>query len=248
MPVVDAAPDLPTHAGGSHRYVQIAAMLQARIGDGAYPIDGLLPSEPALSAEFGVSRGTIRQAITLLLERGLVKPEVGRGTRIVSLQPRGRLFELGDFDEEIARCGQQPSTHLLERRVIPASQAVAKRLAILPGSEAILLVRLLLADGMPLVHESRYVARATCPELLHEDLERQSVHGLLLHRYGIPLVRVDLSITRRPLTVEIAGALEVPEGTLAFCLDRVTFRAEGQPVTWLTAHYHGDHFDLAVHH
>ena len=132
--------------------------------------------------------------------------------------------------------------------MIPASQAVAKRLAILPGSEAILLVRLLLADGMPLVHESRYVARATCPELLHEDLERQSVHGLLLHRYGIPLVRVDLSITRRPLTVEIAGALEVPEGTLAFCLDRVTFRAEGQPVTWLTAHYHGDHFDLAVHH
>jgi len=223
-------------------------MLQARIGDGAYPMGGLLTSEPALSAEFGVSRGTIRQAITLLLERGLVQPEVGRGTRIISLQPRGRLFELGDFDEEIARRGQQPSARLLERRVIPASQAVAERLAVLPGSEAILLVRLLLADSVPLVHESRYLARATCPELLHEDLERQSVHGLLLHRYGIPLVRVDLSITRQPLTAEIATALEVPAGLLAFRLDRVTYRAEGQPVTWLTAYYRSDHFDLAVHH
>jgi len=209
---------------------------------------GLLTSEPALSAEFGVSRGTIRQAITLLLERGLVQPEVGRGTRIISLQPRGRLFELGDFDEEIARRGQQPSARLLERRVIPASQAVAERLAVLPGSEAILLVRLLLADSVPLVHESRYLARATCPELLHEDLERQSVHGLLLHRYGIPLIRVDLSITRQPLTAEIATALEVPAGLLAFRLDRVTYRAEGQPVTWLTAYYRSDHFDLAVHH
>lgn len=230
------------------RYIRIAEELQGRIGAGRYEVGGLLPSEPALGREFGVSRTTVRQAIERLHERGLVRPEVGRGTRVLGARPRGAVFALADFNEQILARGQTPATRLLDRRVMTATDEVASRLRLAAGTAVIRLVRLRLADDVPVVYETRFLARDTCPALLAENVERQSVHRLLLDRYGIPPVRVDLSITRLPVALEEAAHLAVPVDTMIFHLDRVTYQAEDQPVTWLRASYRSDHFDLVVHH
>lgn len=67
-------------------YVQIAAVLQARILDGTYPPNRRIPSESAIVAEFEVARNTARSAIKLLVERGLIRVVRGRGS-FVKEQP-----------------------------------------------------------------------------------------------------------------------------------------------------------------
>lgn len=244
-----------THAEGNGslagllpRYVRIADTLQERIRSGDYAVNAFLPGESTLAREFGVSRGTVRQSINLLHERGLLRAEVGRGTRVLAQQMPSPVLALHDFTDDVLRSGRVPTTRLLARAVISASRQVAARLCIPAGSSVIRLTRLRLADEIPLVYETRYLALATCPELLEEDVERQSVHRLLLERYRIPLARVDLSIHRAVAPPDVARALRLDDGVLVFCLDRTTYRDERIPVTWFQAYYHSDHFDLAVHH
>jgi GntR family transcriptional regulator len=61
-------------------YVAIADVLEQRIKDGTYPPEMPLPAEPRLAAEFGAARETVRQAIRLLVDRGLVEVVRGKGT------------------------------------------------------------------------------------------------------------------------------------------------------------------------
>jgi GntR family transcriptional regulator len=61
-------------------YLQIAAVLTARIQDGTYVANRRIPSEPELAAEFGVSRPTVRKALALLAKEGLIRSVRGRGT------------------------------------------------------------------------------------------------------------------------------------------------------------------------
>jgi GntR family transcriptional regulator len=67
-------------------YRQIAAVITKRIEDGTYPPRRAIPSEAALGEEFDVSRNTIRAAIRLLGEQGLVTTVAGRGTFVAGHQ------------------------------------------------------------------------------------------------------------------------------------------------------------------
>jgi GntR family transcriptional regulator len=81
---------VPAPHSGS-RYRLVAAELRRRIDAGVYPRGSLLPSEKTLQVEFGASRGTIREAIRLLREEGLLDTEYGRGSIVRPEQPVRRL-------------------------------------------------------------------------------------------------------------------------------------------------------------
>jgi GntR family transcriptional regulator len=247
-PLPSSPPQAESRRSLLPHYAQIADAVQRRVQVGTYGIGSFLPSEAALGREFGVSRGTIRQAIDLLSERGYLQAEIGKGTRVISPQGRSLVFQLTDFNSEVRRSGSTPSTRLISREVVLATADVAKRLRIRPGTEVIRMLRLRMANGVPLVHETRVLALSMCPQLMEEDVERQSVHDLMLNRYNIPLMRMELNIMCVPLPQEIAGHLGVPVGETSFFLDRVTYQTDDIPVSWFRAYYRGDHFDLTVHH
>ncbi|MEU8088570.1 GntR family transcriptional regulator [Micromonospora sp. NPDC049101] len=71
---------MPTPHYGQPRYRAIAEELRERIESGVIPPGALLPAESVLSVEFRAARGTIRQAISVLRDAGLVATEHGRGT------------------------------------------------------------------------------------------------------------------------------------------------------------------------
>ncbi|MGC4855642.1 GntR family transcriptional regulator [Micromonospora sp. DT4] len=71
---------MPTPHYGQPRYRVIANQLRERIESGSIPPGALLPTESALTSEFRASRGTVRQAIAVLRDAGLVNTEHGRGT------------------------------------------------------------------------------------------------------------------------------------------------------------------------
>ncbi|MFD6679194.1 GntR family transcriptional regulator [Micromonospora parva] len=96
---------MPTPHYGQPRYRVIADQLRERIESGSIPPGALLPTESALTSEFRASRGTVRQAIAVLREDGLVTTEHGRGTSASPiLHGRGaeQTAESGTEQREIA--------------------------------------------------------------------------------------------------------------------------------------------------
>jgi DNA-binding GntR family transcriptional regulator len=64
-------------------YVQVADVIAARITDGTYLPDRPIPSESHIQQEFGIARDTVRAAVGVLRERGLVVTVRGKGTYVV---------------------------------------------------------------------------------------------------------------------------------------------------------------------
>lgn len=79
---------MPDLDGPEPFYEQIADVLAGRIADGTYALRSRIPAEAALTEEFEVSRPTVRRAVALLVDRGLVRTSRGKGTYVVSLTPR----------------------------------------------------------------------------------------------------------------------------------------------------------------
>lgn len=129
------------------RYVSVASELRRRILAGAIPAGSLLPSETSLINEFGVARGTIREAIGLLRAEGLVITEHGRGSYARPVMPVRRLA--GDrYRRDATATPTDPGTSFTadqgigwsdytldkEFREVPASSAIADLFGAEPGT------------------------------------------------------------------------------------------------------------------
>ncbi|CAG1011261.1 HTH-type transcriptional repressor NagR [Anaerolineales bacterium] len=222
------------------RYYQLKEILEKRIQSGEFQPGDRFPTDDELCQEYGLSRGTVRRAVEMLINAGLLRREQGRGTFINSLQQSHVFFRLASFDEEMKARGWQPSTSLVSRRAFPANAEVAKHLQIPSGEKTIEIIRLRLADGKPVAYETRYLSYKTCPQLLEEDLENQSIHSLLIDKYTIPLVRACYTIEARVLSQKEAEHLQVETGSAGFVIERVTYTTDDKPVTWYRTVYRGD--------
>jgi GntR family transcriptional regulator len=212
------------------RYYQLKEILEKRIQSGEFQPGDQFPTDEQLCQEYNLSRGTVRRAVEMLIDAGLLRREQGRGTFLNSPQLSPVFFRLANFDEEMKMRGWQPSTKLLNLRELPASTEIAKHLQIQVGEKTIEIVRLRFADGKPVAFETRYLSYTTCPQLLEEDLEK----------YSIPLIRACYTIEARVLSQKEATHLQVEPGSAGFAVERVTYTTDDRPVTWYRTVYRGD--------
>ncbi|WP_428492266.1 phosphonate metabolism transcriptional regulator PhnF [Rhodopila sp.] len=128
---------------------QIVGQLQAEIASGDLKPGSQLPTEAALSAQFGVNRHTVRRALEELSRDGLVRVEQGRGSFVAedvleyNVEPRTR------FAEWIRKHNKEPSGIVRQLREIPADARVAAGLGVRGGSRVVVLERLGFADDRP---------------------------------------------------------------------------------------------------
>ena len=130
---------------------QIAQRLEGEIAAALHPPGGRLPTEAELAAVFGVNRHTVRRAMEELETRGLVRIEQGRGSFVAEdvldyqLGPRTR------FSENIRAQNREPGGRILQISEAPAEAGLAEQLGIPRGRPVLVVERLSLADGRPLV-------------------------------------------------------------------------------------------------
>src|ERR1700712_325526 len=128
---------------------QIVGKLQTDIASGTLKPGTRLPTEAELSAQFSVTRHTVRRALEELSRDGLVRVEQGRGSFVAedvldyNVEPRTR------FSEWIRKHNKEPSGIVRQLRELPADQRIAAGLSVRSGSKVVLLERLGLADNRP---------------------------------------------------------------------------------------------------
>ncbi len=233
---------MPLKPGPMPRYYRLCEVLKKRIESGEFRPDDQFPTEEQLCQEYGVSRGTVGRAVKILVDGGWLRRVQGLGTFVSRPSLSPVFFRLANFAKEVQQRGLEPSARLLSREVIPADEEIAVRLQIPVGEKVIKLSRLRLANGRPMVYETRHLAYDLCPQLMDEDLEGQSIHSLLIDKYDIPLIRACHTVQARVLSEKEARLLEVAPGSAGFFIDRITYTTHNRPGTWYQALYRGDKY------
>ncbi len=236
------------HAPHIAKYFQLSQHLTQLITDGELLPNQQLPTEEVMKHEFSVSRGTVRKAVDLLETQGLVRREQGRGTFVTAPADGGLTgFVLSDFAQEMYRQQRQPSTMVLVQAVWACSAEIATHLDLTEGDPVIHIQRLRLADGQPIIFEERFLNADLCPELATDNVETQSIHWLLVHKYKLPLVKVTHTVEMREVGADSAPFLNLQPTDPVFAIDRLTYtnhNAQTTPAVYYRALCHGSEYQF----
>ncbi|MCU0267932.1 MAG: GntR family transcriptional regulator [Acidimicrobiales bacterium] len=205
------------------RYQTIAEGLRTEIESGAYAAGRLLPSEAELSERYAASRVTVRRALEVLRDEGLVDSRQGFGWFVAADPVRQSLARLGTIEAQLAQEGIGSERRVLDFRFVPAPPRVRQVL----GCDTVLRVRRLnLADGEPFA-----VVTVWCPEEYGAELSRAAVERSPFYELmGVALGGATQTIGATAAAASEADLLGVPVGSPVLRCERITRATSGEPV------------------
>jgi GntR family transcriptional regulator len=211
---------------GVPRYVQIAQALRVRLrGEGER-----IPSEHRLCAEFKVSRPTIRQALDVLVQEGLLYRHAGRGT-FSTPAPGGdpRLRVIGSVGDLLA-LGEETWFKLVSRETVPLPANIAQSLRLPPGSSAYRIVGIRHADQGPFQHVTAYLPPAIGATLSEEDLSKTSLIGAIERLLSLRIKRLEQVVDAVLAPRNVAELLQIKPRTPVLLFERTYVSSTGEPL------------------
>jgi GntR family transcriptional regulator len=215
---------------------EIASALIERIRSGELPPGTRLPSEPQLAQSLGVSRNSVREAISVLREQGLIETRQGIGT--FTLDPtRDANFPvdvgiegLTSTTEMIRRAGHKPGTHGYTLQTGVGDPNVRKQLGLAPDEQIHALERVRTADDIPVIVCRDYLGAGLVPPRVMAQYRGDESLLLFLHRE----CRLDVQTARADIvpaipTTRVAELLDVPRRRPLLILKQLHFDAAGSP-------------------
>jgi GntR family transcriptional regulator len=200
-----------------------------------------VPSEDSLVERYAVSRTTVRTAIQSLIARGLVEIRRGKGTFVTQPVITQELTELTGFVEDMQALGRDPSARVLDRRIVAASETVARQLSLQRGTAVVRIQRVRLADGLPLSFDETYLPQDLGEKIIADDLENQPIFSLLERKLSTPLLDAEYRLAAVASHGTAARALGINPGSPIFLIERTTFSDNRRPVDYERLYYRGDH-------
>ncbi|MBE7191202.1 MAG: GntR family transcriptional regulator [Gordonia polyisoprenivorans] len=204
----------------------VADVLRRAIHDGAI---GEALDERALIDEFNVSRNTIRAALAVLTDEGLIRRSPRVGTHVVARKLDHGLDALLGLQETFRRHGAVRNVVKIATLVDPP-RLVARRLR-LDDAQALYIERLRYLDDEPISLDITYLVPDLGIAVLDHDLESQDVFTVLEEVAGGRLGRADMTVEAVDADPHSAAHLEIASGSSLLLLERLThLAADDRPV------------------
>ena len=223
-------------------YRQLMQRIRADIASGMYPVNSRIPSEAELCAAYQVSRVTVRKALAELTQEGLLRRMQGKGTFVCGPRLKTSLRDITSFHEACLMMGCTPGTKVISAQTVHAEERIREALA-LEDDSAVEIVRLRLADNIPVMLETNCFARKY-EHLLNERLNGSLYH--LLSKQGVEAASGVHEISLCHATAQQAKLLEVEVGTALLQLDQVIFDQHGAPLHTSHQVIRGDRFTFRI--
>jgi GntR family transcriptional regulator len=223
-------------------YIQIADSLLERISTGELAPNERLPSERELSETLNVSRMTLRAALRVLDNKGLLMRRPGDGTYIAQPKIERQAGKLVPFTEGMRLRGYQTAAKIITLEQQLAKVSVADRLEIAVSAPIYNIQRLRFINRVPVMLEKFFVQVSRFPNLDTYDLEARSFYEIAETEYGISIYQAQQSLEAVSATEFEAELLEVPPGAPMMLERRQAFDQDNYPVEYGQDLYRGDRF------
>jgi GntR family transcriptional regulator len=222
-------------------------LLRKRILEGPLSPGERLPTEHALAERYGVSRITVRHALRLLKEQGLVESCAGRGTFVRSTTPAKIPILDYDFVGSMRRAAPAMTRKLLlaERRRPPPR--IATMLGTLPNERCFYAERVDVVDAEPLAFDRCYLPPALSGSVDERMLVRVDFLDAWRAAEGVSISHAVESIEVGKAGPEAAGILGVPRGSPLLLTVDVMHSSE-TALAVFESFYRGDRFKLVSTH
>ncbi|GAA1590846.1 GntR family transcriptional regulator [Actinoplanes couchii] len=208
-------------------YRQIALDLTDKIRTGVFRPGEALPAQRDLSAQYGVTLMTLRQALSSLRDDGLIVQQAGRGTFVAPVQATYRVDTLRSFVEDLREQGQDVTTEVVS----------------VAAENGLRLERVRYLGDQPVIHQISWVPEPHGSRVSDEDFRRMSLY-VALAETGVTIVRASERIVPGLLDPVSAARLRRPAGSAVFVSERTTYAMDDEPVVTDRAVILGDLMEI----
>jgi GntR family transcriptional regulator len=223
-------------------YYQLKHLLLRHIQSGDLAPGEPFPSEKELEERHGVSRITVRRALSDLATEGYISRQAGRGTFVLPPKLQDRSEKLGGFIDDLIAQGFQVRSEILDHSFTSAPLAVAEALDIAADHPVLYFEKLVYADGEPIALALCYFNIREHADLSLNDLNLSSIYPLLEQRYGIVLRRADKTIEATAAREREAHLMRTEPGAPMLLATLLIYDDSGKPSALVKALYRGDRY------
>jgi GntR family transcriptional regulator len=226
-------------------YIQIEEGLKSRIEDGELIAGTLIPSERELTEMFQVSRMTVRQAITNLVNEGLLYREKGKGTFVAAPKLEQRLNGMTSFTEDMQARGLIPSNKLISfKKILPAPD-IAKLLLLSPEEQTFFIERVRYANAEPMAIERTFVPAKIFPHLNQENF-KGSFYSLIEQDPFLTISHASQRIEAALVKKEDAEFLDIEMPSAVLVIERISHLTNGLPFEVVHSTYRADRYKFVT--
>lgn len=239
-PDLTAAGDHPAHTRIEHWLAQLIASGRLATGD-------QLPPEHEIAAALGVSRMTLRQALSSLATRGLVESRRGRYGGNFVTQPRFdyNLTGLPGFTEQMRRAHVEAGARVIHATTRVAPDDVRTGLGLKRGDQVHEVIRVRSANGLAIALEQTFLPAAPFLGLLTHDLT-ESLYDLMNTAYGLGPDSAEEIVEPVIATDGQADLLDVEPGRPLLRVTRTSYTVEGLAVEFAHDYFRPDRTRLRL--
>ena len=223
-------------------YAQLKELIKHQIADQVWKLDEMIPSENELSAAYGISVGTVKKALSVLVEEGVLYRRQGKGT-YVDRPDFGksfiRFFRYGHGD---GMEGRFPSSSVLNSKIIRPPSRVRQFLKLTGTDSVIAIRRVRTLENLPVMLEDLYL-----PEKIFKGFDRIDISQELLYpiydiKYNSPIIWADEYLWSETAGKKTADVLEIKPGAPVICIERIAHTHGNHPVEFRYSVGRGDRF------
>jgi GntR family transcriptional regulator len=238
-PDLAAAGDLPAH-------VRIGSWLEGLIVSRTLKPGDKLPSEVEIANALGVSRMTLRQALSSIEAKGLIDRRRGRfgGNFVATPRIEFDHASLPGFTEQMRRIHVEAGAQVLSATSCRPTADIRQRLGLKRGAQVHEILRARSANGEPIVLEEAYLPAAIFPGLLSANLTG-SLYALMRDYNASPFT-ADEEIEATPATEQQAEILGIEAGSPLLLITRTSFTENGVAVEFSRDYHRADRSRIRI--
>jgi GntR family transcriptional regulator len=250
-PAPGSGPQLRALAGIAPRHELIYDDLCARMRSGEYPLNTQLPGERELADLYGVSRPTIRQALTRAENDGIIIKVPGRGNFVSQRLVTQDLSHMQTFRSVIAALDMKPSYSVIAARRVRPEPQIAERLHVARDATVLQVESVGMASGRPMATYRSHLSPLAAADV-HARLQAaqhtstRSTYELAAISLGLAELRVDQTFEAITIDKSAARLLELAPGASAFRATSLFSTPAGDPVEFRTAIYPGGRYSFHI--
>lgn len=199
-----------------------------------------LPSEAQLASELGISRLTVREALTVLENEGFITRSQGNSTIITTFARKltGKLDSSGELGNFIKESGYQATVEHISYSWETCSEELANKLNIQPGNELLVVKKRFLADGTPVAFCINHIPKVYLAQETFDEAELgEDLFKFIQKTTGVYFSHDFMELIPSVVNEEISKVLNLAIHSPLLRLDITKYTDSGQPVMLNTEYY-----------
>ncbi|WP_285766113.1 GntR family transcriptional regulator [Peribacillus sp. SI8-4] len=227
-------------------YHQLAEAIKKEIQTRQLLPGEMIPSEREYTEKYEISRMTVRQAVTNLVNEGYLYRQRGIGTFVAHQKIEHPLQGLTGFSEDMQSRGHEPGTRVVSLAKVEADLELSAKLEVKAGTPILELKRIRLADALPMAYETVYLSKVLSPGRVTEEMALTSIYGFLEKTFGLKIKNGSQSIEASIAQKLEADMLGIAEGEPVLRIERISRLDNNKPFEVANSVYRADRYKLTV--